>query len=120
MALTTNGCAELVVDKDGFRSLRAVRKIRQGETIMGLPSVALPQPDMYSIEAHPGLHIDCSFSVVGALNHACKANAAVKDMRIVAWSCIEPGEEITINYRMTETHLAAPFTCRCCGEEMKW
>lgn len=94
------------------RGLFAARRIRQGETIMFLPDRVQDERDMYSIEVFPGVHVDCSDSVVGALNHACKANAAVRDNRIVAWACIQEGEEITINYRMTETHLSNPFTCK--------
>lgn len=121
MALTRNGSAELLVDENGNRSLVATRKIRQGEEILTLPSSALAQPDMFSIEVHPGLHIDCSFTVAGAINHRCNDfTAVVRDMRIVAWRCIEQGEEITINYRRTESKLAAPFTCSCCGEKMEW
>jgi hypothetical protein len=75
---------------------------------------------MYSIEVFPGVHVDCSDVLVGAMNHACKANCAVRDGRIVAWECIPAGTELTINYRLTETHLAAPFICKCCGQEMKW
>lgn len=109
-----------VYANDNFRSLRATERIRQGETITELPQTVLPERDMYSIEVHPGIHVDCSNSPVGAINHSCKANAAVRDGRIVAWGCIEPGEDITINYRMTETHLANSFVCRCCDEKMDW
>lgn len=104
----------------GFRSLRATERIRQGETIIHLPQTTLPERDMYSVEIYPGVHVDCASSPVGAINHSCKANAAIRDGRVVAWSCIEPGEQITINYRMTETHLATPFVCNCCNEKMEW
>ena len=109
-----------VCTEDYFRLLKATERIRQGEIIIELPDIPLAERDMYSIEVHPGVHVDCSKSPVGAINHACKANAAVRNGEIVAWACIEPGEEITINYRMTETHLTAPFVCKCCNEKMEW
>jgi len=98
---------------EGFRSLYAARDFRQGETIIGLPTITQPEPDMYSIEAWPGIHIDCSRSDAGATNHSCEPNAAVRGGALVAWSCIKAGEEITIDYKRTESKLAAPFDCNC-------
>lgn len=106
--------------EDGIKSLVAIEHIRQGETILTLPTETQSKPDKYSIEAYPGVHVNCTHSIVGAINHACYANAAVRDGRIVAWKCIEPGDEIAINYRMTETHLSNPFNCKDCGEWMEW
>lgn len=114
-----NGKVEIQWSEDG-RGLFATEDIRQGETILKLPEKTIPERDMYSIEIYPGVHVDCSDSLVGALNHACKANCAVRDGRIIAWECIKAGEELNINYRLTETHLSAPFTCKDCGQEMKW
>ena len=96
-----------------FRSLFATEKIRQGETILTLPQATVQYPDMYSLEISPGIHVDCASSPAGAINHSCKPTAAVKDNRIVAWRCIEPGEEITLDYKKTEHKLAAPFRCNC-------
>ena len=106
--------------EDGSRGLYAAKQFRQGETIKKLPEQTIPERDMYSIEVYPGVHVDCSWSLVGALNHGCYANCRVRNGKIVAWECIPAGTELTINYRLTETHLSNPFTCKCCGEEMKW
>lgn len=95
------------------RSLVSARRIRQGETIANLPQAILTVPDKYSLEIHPGVHVDCEMSMVGAINHSCAPNAYVKDTRIVAWNCIAPGEEITIDYKATEHKLAVPFDCKC-------
>lgn len=97
----------------GERGLYAFRDFRQGETIVKLPSVAMQEPDMFSIQAWPGLHIDCQNSPAGAINHSCEPNAAVRKGAIIAWSCIKAGDEITIDYRKTETKIAAPFNCSC-------
>jgi hypothetical protein len=99
---------------DGFqRSLKASRRIRQGETIVVLPQSSIPGPDQYSLEIYPGIHVDCSDSKAGAINHSCDPNAFVKENRVVAWKCILPGDEITLDYKATEQNLAVPFECAC-------
>lgn len=95
------------------KSLRATRKIRQGEVIISLPQRTRFSPDKYSLEIAPGIHADCEHHMVGAINHSCEPNAALRNMRIVAFSCIERGEQITIDYKRTETQLAQPFDCEC-------
>lgn len=99
----------------GYRKLVASRDIIQGETIVTLSLSTLPKPDKYSVEAAPGIHVDCTNSLAGAINHACVPNAAVRHFRIVAWSCIPQGDEITIDYLRTEYDMAVPFKCTCCG-----
>lgn len=99
---------------NGFqRSLKATRRIRQGETIVSLPQASMRYPDQYSLEIYPGVHVDCSNSMAGAINHSCAPNAFVKDTRIVAWTCILPGDEITLDYKATENKLSVPFECLC-------
>lgn len=95
------------------RYLVATDHFHQGELIAKLPGIGMSRPDIYSIEVHPGLHVDCAESPVGAMNHSCDPNAAVKDWRIIAWKCIRPGDPITLDYKRTETSLAAPFNCLC-------
>jgi SET domain-containing protein len=96
-----------------YRALFATEKIRQGETIITLPQSTVPNPDKYSLEIFPGIHVDCSYSPAGAINHSCRPSASVKGNRIVAWRCIQPGEEITLDYKRTEHKLSAPFDCNC-------
>lgn len=95
------------------RGLYAKRKFRQGETICGLPLTTLTNPDMYSLEAWPGTHLDCRDHPIGSTNHSCEPNAAVRGGGLVAWACINPGDEIVIDYKRTESKLAAPFNCMC-------
>lgn len=102
--------------------LFASRDIALGETIVTLPLTTQSEPDKYSIEASPGVHVSCENSLAGAINHSCIPNAAVKHFRIIAWACIKENEEIKINYKRTEHKLAVPFICRCghCnGKEIK-
>lgn len=102
-----------------FRSLTATEKIRMGETIVDLPSVCQPNPDKYSIEIIEGVHVNCTDHPVGAINHSCDPNAAVRRGSIVAWRCIEPGESITIDYKKTERNLAEPFHCICLSKHCR-
>ena len=111
--MATANKVELRFSEIEGRKLYATEDIRQGEEIIGLPSIGMSQPDMYSLEVYPGVHVDCSQSLVGAINHSCEANAAVKGFSIIAWSCIKAGEEITLDYKRTENKLAAPFNCFC-------
>lgn len=105
---------------DASRGIFATENIRQGATVLTLPLQTLDNPDEYSLEAWPGLHVDCSTSFAGAISHACKANCVVRNGKIVAWECIKAGDEICIDYRVTEAHLVNPFTCSCCGKLMQW
>lgn len=95
------------------RGLVATESISQGMVIALLPLVIQNHPDRYSIETSLGVHADCSSSPVGVINHSCNPNAAVRKGRIVSWSCIQPGDPITIDYKRTEQKLAEPFDCRC-------
>lgn len=101
------------------KSLRATRKIRQGEVVCELPTRTRFNPDKYSLEIAEGIHADCEFSAVGSINHSCDPNSALRNMRIVAFKCIDPGEQITIDYKRTETKLAAPFDCDCGAKNCK-
>lgn len=112
MVTSPNNNVEIRVEGD-TRSLYALKDFRQGQKILDLPSSTQQHPDMYSIEAWPGVHIDCGFSLAGAINHSCSPNAAVRNMSIVAWECIKAGDQITIDYKRTENKLASPFDCNC-------
>lgn len=111
------------IEFDGsHRKLVADKDIMLGEVIVTLPLISQSEPDRYSVEASPGIHIDCSNSLAGACNHSCNPNASVRHYRLVAWSCIKEGDEITIDYTRTESQIAFPFICKCgyCdGKEIK-
>lgn len=98
---------------DGYKSLEAIRNFHQGEVILELPQSTMEGPDMYSLEVLPGIHVDCVLSPAGSINHSCDPTAAVRNGRIVAWKCIKEGDEITLDYKKTESKLAAPFDCNC-------
>lgn len=100
------------------RGLYATEKIRQGETILIVAGKAQSYPDMYSIQIAPDVHINTHENPISATNHSCDPNAAIRlnignGARLVAWKCIEAGEEITFDYKVTESKLAEPFDCLC-------
>lgn len=95
------------------RALFATGRFHQGETILTFPEVTQPMPDRYSIEISPGIHLDCSFVPAGAINHSCDPSASVRNGKLVAWRCLEEGDEVTIDYKKTEEKLAVPFHCQC-------
>lgn len=106
----------VIYEKENGIGLFAQEHIYQGQTILELPvSDCLFEPDQYSIQIAPGLHLDCKDHPVGAINHSCEPNAVIRGDRLVAWACIEKGEEITIDYKRTEQKLSFPFDCDCCG-----
>jgi hypothetical protein len=98
---------------NGQNGLKALRSFRQGETILTLPPYTQLVPDKYSIQVGPETHVKCVGSFAGAINHSCVPNAAVKNWRVIAWSCIKAGDPITIDYKRTEVRLAEPFDCLC-------
>jgi hypothetical protein len=56
------------------------------------------------------------FSLTDAdyVNHSCEPNAGLQGAAtLVAMRDIEPGEEITYDYAMTDTSAYDQFTCRC-------
>lgn len=105
--------------ENGYRKLVASKDISMGHTLVVLPLKSLEKPDRLSVEASPGVHIDCTNSLAGAINHSCDPSASVRHFRIIAWRCIKAGEEITIDYRKTEYDMAYPFKCNCCGIMIK-
>lgn len=115
---------EIRTNDKSHRGLFATEKISQGQTVCNLPSNTVDRPDKYSIQVYPGIHIDCESSPAGVINHSCDPNAVVWKWQIVAWKCLEPGDEITINYSITEDEISSPFKCECghCKEDtwIKW
>lgn len=91
-----------------------MEKIYQGETIVELPfGEYLSEPDKYSIEVYPGVHLDCKNHPIGSMNHSCNPSSVIQKGKVVAFKCIEADDEITVNYLKTESRLAVPFECRC-------
>lgn len=105
------------------RGLFALENISQGKTILILPEDTVEKPDRYSIQVFPGVHLNCTDHPAGAINHSCRPNAAMWKWKIVAFSCLKSGDEVTIDYNRTEDQITNPFTCECghCdGKKIDW
>ncbi len=50
------------------------------------------------------------------LNHSCSANSAFRGRWLIAKNTIMPGEEITIDYLVTESAISHHFVCKCGSE----
>lgn len=51
------------------------------------------------------------------LNHSCNPNSYFKGRKLITNRDIKQGQELTINYLATETHLTHPFKCKCNTKE---
>ena len=71
-----------------------------------------------------------NINALASINHSCNPNAYVQYKRdskllvLEAQKEIPPTEEITCDYRITESHIAHPFHCNCgdynCRRLMRW
>jgi hypothetical protein len=96
-------------------ALRAARRFRAGEIIVGLSGRITPVRNRLTIETGVDQHLDPDGHVWGFSNHGCDPNARV-DLATRALRALRPiaaGEEITWNYLTTEWELSHPFACRC-------
>jgi hypothetical protein len=58
--------------------------------------------DRFAVVASPGCFV----------NHCCQPNALRRGVRVVAWSPIDAGDEITLDYRLNALD-GPPWECRC-------
>tara|TARA_X000001382_G_scaffold58876_1_gene40467 strand:+ start:566 stop:1060 length:495 start_codon:yes stop_codon:yes gene_type:complete len=121
----------LVIERDNYKSLHAATSIGQRELILHLKGVWTPYPTKTSIQVGER-HLE---SETGAcINHSCSPNAEIIYIQgwdangspvssgttgLVSLEKIQKGKEITFNYNLTESILANPFKCNCCGKEIK-
>lgn len=103
------------------RAVYARMKIRKGEVIAAFDGPIYDDDyepwtkDMLShaIQIGPLLWRD-SAGLARYVNHSCNPNCGIKDyVKIVAMRSIQPGEEITWDYEMTEKNPTWKMRCRC-------
>lgn len=105
--------------------LFALRAFKAGDTVCTAMGEISSSRTRISIELNANEHFEPTGMVGGSinalakLNHACNPNACVRHdsksgfLAVEALTGISAGEEITIDYRATETELAHPFVCNC-------
>jgi SET domain len=98
---------------DGFHSLVAIRDVNPGEIVRTLSGPVLPQASQCSIQISESEHVEDDMGIY--INHSCSPNACVRGATLQATAHIPKGAEVTFNYNESESQLAHPFVCNCCG-----
>ncbi len=123
---TTDSSVEVRKSK-GYKGVYARQQIQAGAIIFVLSGTISTYPTKYTIELGWHRHLSIPRMRRGAddsdygwkfLNHSCEPNGYldVDDLSFRALQDIEAGAEITFNYLITESEMAAPFECRCGSE----
>ena len=92
----------------------AARGYRQGQAVVRLEPISWrPHRDRETVQHPAGGHIH--HPVLAKVSHSCAPNCRVSfaDRTLIAIRNIEPGEQITFDFRTTETRLFHPIQCRC-------
>lgn|SRR3990167_3346869 len=109
-----------LVVKNGIqgKGVFATRKINKNTIIFKMHGEVIANPTQTSVQIGEQLHIEDALA--GLVNHSCTPTAYVdRQMHaLVSLRDIEENEEITFNYSVNEDHLAIPFTCSCCGNDI--
>ena len=102
----------------GFKGLFSKGPLEKGDVVLELSRDNTSNvPTRTSIEVSPGVHIEDALATF--INHSCTPNCTVVEYSIICIEPIESGDEITFDYNETETCLACPFVCNCCGKEIR-
>lgn len=93
-----------------------LRPIKAGAVIFEMQGRMVDAPTQTSVQVGDKKHIEDNLAKF--LNHHCAASAMVDRAKkaLVALRDLNPGDEITFDYRKNEDKMAAPFMCRCCGK----
>lgn len=103
----------------------AKEEIAKGEVVLVYGGIIVPKGeimDYTNTVSELGIQVNDGFficptskedSKIGALNHSCDPNCGFKDnITVVAMRDIKPGEELTVDYAMMESHRFT-FDCAC-------
>tara|TARA_B100000287_G_scaffold59444_1_gene52158 strand:- start:441 stop:797 length:357 start_codon:yes stop_codon:yes gene_type:complete len=105
-----------VLELGDYKKVVAVSDIEVGDEVYRCSGKIVSEPTRTSIQSPYG-HMEDTTSA--CINHNCNPNTVVlyvnKSLQFIAISNISEGDEITFNYNTTETELAEPFRCNCCG-----
>ena len=117
-------------DSDKGKGLYTKKEYGKEEIVLYLEGNYFPEPTRTSIQVG-NKHIESWEG--GHINHHCDPNTEIKIHKnfigtcssslwsgelaalVVAKRNIQIGEEITFDYQLTETEMAAPFKCNCHG-----
>ncbi len=103
----------------GFLGVYAVNFYKEGEIVMDLSMGDVsPMRDLRTIELS-SRHIDHPFGRY--VNHHCDPSCYIDQTRelMIALIDINIGDEITFDYSLNESTIAAPFECSCGASHCK-
>ena len=111
--MKANDCVT-VRESGGVRGVFMLDDCEAGYSVHELSNrETLNEPTRTSIEIHSNLHVEDYFGRY--INHDCNPTCKIQGYKVVAIKNMFAGDEVTFNYMENETAIAAPFTCRCCG-----
>uniref|UniRef100_A0A7S0RTD1 SET domain-containing protein n=1 Tax=Chlamydomonas leiostraca TaxID=1034604 RepID=A0A7S0RTD1_9CHLO len=100
----------------GQNSLHATKAFKAGDTVYEFHALKTHQePNMYTLQASAGEHIDLGPGILSYTNHSCKPTTFFNTTTrtIEALVDIQPGDQITFFYPSTEFSMESPFDCLC-------
>ena len=99
----------------GMKAVVVVSEYGPNQVLRRLQGRTYEVASKNSICVAPGMHVVDRFGMY--VNHSCTPNTRVETGYLVTNRDINPGAEVTIDYRKTEKLLFAPFKClRCRGQ----
>ncbi|HEU5280641.1 MAG TPA: SET domain-containing protein-lysine N-methyltransferase [Gammaproteobacteria bacterium] len=95
-----------------------LRPIKADDVIFEMKGKMVDAPTQTSVQVGDKQHIEDNLAKY--LNHHCEASARVdrEKKALVALRNLNPGDEITFDYRKNEDKMAVPFMCGCCGKRI--
>ncbi len=89
------------------------RDIKAGDTILTLVGKSLNTPTRTSIKISEGIHVEDEIGRF--INHSCFPSCEISENKVIASRDISLDEQITFDYRATESPISSPFVCFCCN-----
>lgn len=109
-----SGSRDGLIVKDSpidHKGVFAEKAFANGQKIAYFEGYHIDEETRYSV-TFAGEHIEPT-GILKYLNHSCSPNAIFQDRWLIALRAIEPKEEITIDYTMTESRISNHFQCLC-------
>jgi hypothetical protein len=119
----------LVENINGNRRVVADKRIEKEQILLSLRGILKSFPNKYSIQINRDNHLhpfsedalEMQYLIWPYLNHSCNSNAYmdVNALQLIALKDINPQEEITFDYELTEWEIKEPFECDCKSENCR-
>jgi len=113
MAIGTFQPSVEVKNQGSMLGLFSTDDILSGQVIFKLEGEIIAQPTRTSLQIGMNEHIEDQR--IAFTNHNCNPTAFVYDGYLITKRNIKAGDEITIDYNLTEEIVTHPFICNCCG-----